>query len=227
MLRLEPSFIDDLLNQAESGMGYQIVQATMDDDQTKRGMAFNSEVLLFDDESFGDFSRHFQLFEYTTALCELRPSGQWVKALRVIPQASGRQQTASVNESAPPYDKQTGGAADAPREETKAGEAFRRFSAFPNDRRIRPDGGVYPGTYATTAEDGDKVKTGQEAVAQYALPNPMPASYKFTIEPHEDTVIQKGIVQPAYGQPGGGVEVIFTTGTDANTVSGPEKIPDK
>ncbi|MGD0061045.1 MAG: hypothetical protein ABSD58_16650 [Verrucomicrobiia bacterium] len=227
MLRLKPSLIDDLLNQAESGMGYQIVQATMDDDRTKCGIAFNSEVLLFDDESFGDFARHFQLFEYKTALGELRPSGQRVKALRVIPQASARQQTASVKESAPTYAKRTGGAADAPCEETKAGDVFRRFSAFANDRRIRPDGGVYPGTYATTKEDGDKVKTGQEAVARYALPNPMPASYKFTIEPHEDTVIQKGIAQPAYGQPGGGVEVIFTKGTDPKTVTGREKIPDK
>ncbi len=227
MLRLNPPLVNDLLNQAESGMGYQIVQATMDDNETKPGVVFNAEVLLFDGESSVDLAQHFRLFEYNTALGELRPSGQRVKALRVIPQAGARQQTASVKESAPAYAKQTGGAADAPREETKDGDAFRRFSAFPNDRRIGPDGGVYPGTYATTAEDGDKVKTGQEAVARYALPNPMPASYKFAIEPHKGTVMQKGIAQPAHGQPGGGVEVIFTEGTHPKTVTGREKIPDR
>jgi len=227
MLRLDPPLTNDLLNQAESGMGYQIVEATMANDATKRGVVFNSEVLLFDDESSVELAQHFRLFEYSTALGELRPSGQRVKALRVLPQAGAVEKTALVKESAPAYPKRTSGAADAPREETKAGDVFRRFSAFPNDKRIRPDGGVYPGTYATTKEDGDKVKTGQEAVARYALPNPMPASYKFTIEPHEGTVIQKGIAQPAYGQPGGGVEVIFTKGTHPRTVTGVEKIPDK
>jgi hypothetical protein len=42
----------------------------------------------------------------------------------------------------------------------------------------------------------------------------------------KDTVIQSGIVEPAYGQPGGGVEVIFTDGTQPKTVTGPDKIPD-
>ena len=49
----------------------------------------------------------------------------------------------------------------------------------------------------------------------------------FTIRPDKDTVIQRGIVQPAYGQPGGGVEVIFTDGTQPKMVTGPDKIPDE
>ena len=125
------------------------------------------------------------------------------------------------------YGKCTGGAADAPIEETKDGDAFRRFSAFLNDNRIRSDGSVYPGTYATTAEDGDKVKTGLESVERYALPNPMPASYRFAIQPHKDTVIKKGIAQPAYGHQGGGVEVFFVEGTQPKTVTGMKRIPDK
>lgn len=40
------------------------------------------------------------------------------------------------------------------------------------------------------------------------------------------TSIQRGTVQPDFGQPGGGVEVIFTDGTHRATVSGPTKIPD-
>jgi hypothetical protein len=58
------------------------------------------------------------------------------------------------------------------------------------------------------------------------LPNPAPASYVFTGKPKKDTVIQRGIAQPAYGQPGGGVEVYFKNGTQAGTVTGPDKIPD-
>jgi len=40
-----------------------------------------------------------------------------------------------------------------------------------------------PGSYATTEADAKNVKTGKEAVARYALPNPDPASYVYTIKP--------------------------------------------
>src|SRR2546428_9028303 len=135
MLKLTSELINDLLGQAESGMGYQIVQAAVDDDRTKRGVVFNSELLVFDDEPIGDFARHFRFIEYEAALQLLHSSGLRVKSLQVVSQA-GRP-TSLVKEPSSKYGKQTGGAADAPREETKAGDEFRRFSAFRNDRRIR------------------------------------------------------------------------------------------
>ena len=104
---------------------------------------------------------------------------------------------------------------------------FKRFSAYENDHRITSDGGLLPGTYATTEEDAKIVRTGKEAVARYALPNPKPASNVWTIKPRKDTFIQFGIVEPAYGQPGGGVEVLFKDDTHAGTVTGPDKIPDE
>ena len=71
------------------------------------------------------------------------------------------------------------------------------------------------------------MRTGKEAVARYALPNPKPASNVFTIKPPKDTLIQHGIVEPANDPPGGGVEVLFKDGTQPGTVTGPEKIPDE
>jgi hypothetical protein len=79
----------------------------------------------------------------------------------------------------------------------------------------------------SSSEDAKNVKTGKDAVARYALPNPAPASNVFTVRPNKDTDIQRGIVEPAFGQPGGGVEVIFTNGTQPKTVTGPMKIPDE
>ncbi|MBI3048604.1 MAG: hypothetical protein HYY76_09890 [Acidobacteria bacterium] len=115
-----------------------------------------------------------------------------------------------------------------PEDTTKAGEVFVRFSGYENDNRVRDDGSLRPGTYATTEEDAKNVKTGKDAVARYAMPNPQPASYRFTIRPERDTVIQKGIVEPAFDQPGGGVEVIFKNGTTPKTVTlPPDKIPDE
>jgi len=41
-------------------------------------------------------------------------------------------------------------------------------------------------------------------------------------------IIQYGIVEAAFGQPGGGAEVLFRDGTDPGTVkTKPEKIPDE
>ena len=232
MLQLARQHTTSLLSKAESGMGYQIVEVTMSDDTLKHGVAYNAEILLFDDDSrdmlasrFGSI-KGFGALKYDDAL-QLLPSGHQVKMLRVITPAGAQQPVVSVKESSADYGKYTSGAVDAPCEKTKDGDAFRRFSAFQKDRRIRADGSVYPGTYATTAEDGDKVKTGLEAVERYALPNPMPASYRFAIQPHKDTIIKKGIAQPAYGHRGGGAEVIFVEGTQPKTVTVMKPLPDK
>ena len=104
---------------------------------------------------------------------------------------------------------------------------FKRFSAYQNDRRDRPDKSLSPGSYATTEADARNVRTGAEAVARYALPDPKPASYVVTVRPNAATSIQTGTVAPAFGQPGGGVEVIFPAGTQPATVTGPTKLPDQ
>jgi hypothetical protein len=119
-------------------------------------------------------------------------------------------------------------AEDAPVTLTTAGEVFKRFSAYANDRRVTKGMGLTAGTFATTKEDADaNVKTGTEAVARYALPNPKPASNVFTINPAQDTDLKRGTTQPANNQPGGGVEVIFVNGLPDRTVTGPTTIPDK
>ena len=116
-------------------------------------------------------------------------------------------------------------ASEAPVEQLQAEEKFKRFSAYANDRRVTPTGALLPGTYATTEEDARHVETGRDAVRRYALPNPIPAVNVFTIDPPIKTILKRGIAQPAYGQPGGGVEAIFVNGSPPNTVTGPVQIP--
>lgn len=223
MLRLDPNLKAQLLAQPESGMGYQVVEATTVDYKLKRGVAYNAELLLFEDEP--------RLTLKTTAfarlLNEAKSSAGEIKSLRVATHMASTSSAFALKETAVAHGKKGSPANDAPIEKTKETEAFKRFSAYEKDNRVRPDGSLLPGTYATTEEDAKNVRTGKEAVARYALPNPAPASNVFTIKPHKDTVIQRGIVEPANGQPGGGVEVIFTDGTQPGTVTGPEKIPDE
>jgi hypothetical protein len=108
---------------------------------------------------------------------------------------------------------------------TLNGEIFARFTAYETDRRITSDRGLVAGTYATTAADADRVSTGSHAVERYALPDPAPAIYRFTIIPRYNTRYRKGVVQPAFGHAGGGIEVLFDDATGPNTVRGPRILP--
>jgi hypothetical protein len=118
------------------------------------------------------------------------------------------------------------GAKDAPITTTAIGDIFKRFSAYADDFRITQKRGLKAGTFATTAADAVYVRTGGEAVSRYALENKQSANKRFTITPPGNTRLQEGIVQPAYGEVGGGVEVIFVDGTCDGTVSMPEIIPE-
>ena len=223
MFKLNLTLQSHLLNQPESGMGYQIVEATTFDNAIKRGIAYNAELFLFEEEP-----RAMLKASYQNLLAEAKISTGEIKSLHVVTNTTSTSPAFVLRETSVSGEKKSHPAKDAPIERTKEREVFKRFTAYENDHRIASDGRLLPGTYATTEEDAKHVRTGKEAVARYALPNPKPASNKWTIKPHKDTFIQYGIVEPAYGQPGGGVEVIFTKGTDPRTVeSKAEKIPDE
>jgi hypothetical protein len=126
MLHLEPTYTANLLSQPESGMGYQIVEATLPDNKTKRGVAYNAELLLFDEEPRLLLLRA----SYAAILESARTSAGEIKSLRVIPRAATTSSTASVRESSGAYGQKKGPAKDAPEEKTKADEVFKRFSAY-------------------------------------------------------------------------------------------------
>ena len=219
MFRLSPEETRSLIQQPESGMGYQVVDAVTADYKKKRGIVLNAELLVLDED------------RQTDRLVVLRKSAS--EALKAASSTAGKFRSLSVVRD----DRTTvlsmraakaGSASEGTSDKTKDGDRFYRFSAFQNDRRVTPEKSLLPGTYATTEKDGNTIKTGKEAVERYALPNDDPASYRFTVKPEKDTTIQTGIVQPANGHQGGGVEVIFTDGTQKDTVTlPPAKLPDE
>jgi hypothetical protein len=224
MLRLDINSKGKLLAQPESGMGYQIVEAITYDKKVKHGIVSNAELLLFENEP---------RLSLTTTACarllnEAKSSIAEIYDFHVLPRTTSAAPAFALKETAIGYGKIARPAKDAPIETTKEKEVFKRFLAYEEDNRITPDGSLLPGAHATTEEDAKNVRTGKEAVARYALPNPKPASNVFTIRPHKVTLIQYGIVEPAYGQPGSGVEVIFTKGTDPGTAEAKlKKIPEE
>jgi len=210
----------ELIGQPESGMGYQNVAIELRNGETRHGTTFNAEFLLYSGESPHLLEK---ISEPTQRLLMLERNelglGKEILSLRVL--RSEADASARVRESS---SRSSSGASEAPVEELQAEEKFKRFSAYANDRRVTANGGLLPGTYATTEQDAKHVKTGRDAVKRYALPNPAPAVHVFTIEPPLRTRLQWGVAQPAYGQPGGGVEVIFVNGSPDRTVTGPAQI---
>ena len=239
MFSLSKSHSDAVLNAAEHGMGYQFVEVVTSvghwegkefvvdgmslakGEQWRKGIVLNAELLLLDDE----MQKGLPSGSYKQLLASAVKSEGVIQKIQVTGFAQEQQAVAQLREDAVPYGKKTKRAADAPHELTAANEIFKRFTAFENDRRITADGRLLPGTYATTEADAKNVKTGLEAVARYALPNPKPAVYVFTVKPLKDTPIQRGIVEPEFKQPGGGVEVLFCDGTAAKTVTDRCTIP--
>ena len=110
---------------------------------------------------------------------------------------------------------------------SRQGELFVRYSAFASDRRINQDGSVRLGTYVTTENDASHVPSGLAAVGRYALPNPAPARYRFVLSPPDGTGIRCGTAAPKFNQAGGGVEVLFSADLPAGTASGPQSIAER
>jgi len=104
-------------------------------------------------------------------------------------------------------------------------DVFYRFSAFAQDRRVRPDGSLAPQSYCTSETDKTLVPSGLAAVGRYALPTRISACHIFEVRPGGGVPILFGTVTPNHGLAGGGVEVYFPTGTGPNTVKAIQPLP--
>jgi hypothetical protein len=217
MIKLFESQMRNLVCQPESGMGYQTVEVDYKTERRK-GTVFNAELLVWEQES-----RTVLVEAFETLLNKANVSeAQFIKSIMVVSPPKVAFESAAEKL----LKKLQGEPATAgTTKRTTEGESFARFTAYKNDRRITPNKGLRPGTYATTEADAKNVKTGSDAVERYALPDPKPAIYRFKIEPLKDTIYRQGVVQPAFGHKGGGIEVIFDNGTDDKTVTGLVVLP--
>jgi len=219
MLQLIAEHSEILLSQEESGMGYQIVEATPFSDGKKICFVYNAELLVaFEElELLAKFASYDDLFSK-----ESLNTSEGIKDLKVLTKSEFLKFAFSDKSQNP-----TSFPTLLLIQRTGDDEGFKRFSAYRDDRRITPGRRLREGTYATTVNDIDVVPSGLSAVARYALPHPWPAIYVRTITPPRDTEIQCGTVQPDFNQSGGGVEIFFGNGTLDNTVSEPYIIPER
>lgn len=255
MLRIEPRLEVYLRTKPEYRMGYHKVIATLETGGKEAGFIFNSTIFVKEDEApwmmaygwnclLAEAAKSPLIVKDVTVIPREPETLKGVRQIAIAHEkyhmlanrkvaaantAHGIQRAALLIESRQlELNAKSAAAEDAPVTLTEAGEVFKRFSAFANDRRVTAGMGLVAGTFATTKEDADaNVRTGMDAVARYALPNPAPASNVFAINPPTDSELRRGTAQPANNQPGGGVEVIFVNGLPDGTVTGPTKIPDR
>lgn len=98
-------------------------------------------------------------------------------------------------------------------------DIFVRLSAYENDRRIDfKNKCLLDGTYTTTMDDYLSCKRhNDDPVDRYALPNDEEIEWAFHIRPKSYDKYRPGIVQPANGHNGGGIEALFDYGTSNGT----------
>jgi len=214
--KLNDSQIREMVTQPETGPGYQYVEATMNDRSILKGVVVNAEVFIPENKIGKVIGvRHLT---YSAILNEAERPG-YILNLEII-----QKKYLELGENKH-FSKSGKPAVESPVLYTSKNQYFKRFSPYRNDRRVLSDGRLLPGTYATTAEDAANVKTGIEATLRYALPSDDPAIHVFQIFPPEKISMRMGIVEPANGKPGGGVEVLFDNGCPRDTVKGKEVIP--
>lgn len=204
----------------ESGLGYQVIDATIEKYRNRRRfIVYNSSLIVTFDNSFSDSKEKIQAEGFESILAKSPAIN-----LSKIALVNNTEFTSSNNiVEDKSYDKGRhsgeNGAKENPKEKADGNEIFVRLSAYENDRRIDLiNKRLLPGTYSTTLNDYVMCYTfADDPIDRYALPNDEQIKWSFFVRPKEDDILQRGIVQPAFGHDGGGIETYFEYGTSNNT----------
>ncbi len=210
--RLSRSQEIDLLNQPETGMGYQVVEANKAGSYTReKFLVLNSEVVI---EMNGFEDGHIRKV-INDGIFSIK-SGASLISLNSIIVLNEKQFRNQANE---PKSENEKGALDNPVESADGNEMFVRLSAFDDDKRVdKINRCLRPGSFTTTFDDYFQcVYTDDDPIERYALPNNDEIKFAFYIQPLMSDTLQRGRVQPAYGKHGGGKEAYFAKGTAKGT----------
>ena len=195
---------NELLDQAEYGMGYQLAQ----------------------DGAYVFLNAEIAIGVHDSELAMTKEDVEWLRDFLLQHNADQGAMLAKLPEYNRNLEVTAHGSYPS---HTVPGERFWRYSAFPRDRRIRRNQSVLPGTYATTENDSKLVSSGLGAVGRYALPNYMPARYVHVLQPPatQPIPISCGNSAPKFGQAGGGVEILFTQGLPQSSAQRAQSIAER
>jgi hypothetical protein len=211
-----------LLTLPETGMGYQIIDAKLIGKSYRhRYVIYNSELILNLDNQFSEFKQQVVTKGYSYFLNEakqlfIEPNSISLVANRSVSET--RMISESKRKDKHRYSGEKGAKVN-PIVSADGNEIFVRLSAYEDDKRIDfQNNKLKDGTYTTTQSDYfDSVIYNDDPIDRYALPNDETIKWTFYVQPKWCDTLQKGIVQPAFGHDGGGIEAYFEYGTSDNT----------
>lgn len=211
-----------LLSLPETGMGYQVIDAKWHGKAYKnRFVVYNSELIVDFDNQFFEFKRKVITEGYSTILNKADKLPIETSSISLVPRSQITEVRVLTESQKKDKGRQSGGrgARENPEEPADGEKQFVRLSAYENDKRIDfLNKKLRPGTYTTTYSDYYKcVNLNDDPIDRYALPNDDPIKWAFYVQPKKNDTLQRGIVQPAFGHYGGGIEVYFVDGTSNDT----------
>lgn len=210
--KLRTSQVQDLLRLPESGMGYQLIEAETGFYGTRnKYLVLNSQMIIDDTPQILNEVKSVFKGGYRTML--FSASEVELKNIRLVENLSNYRVKAFSSS------KQTG-AIHQSIVFANGTEVFTRLSAYEDDFRVDTvNKKLVPGSFSTTFDDYQYCKNNNiNPVERYALPNDEEIKWAFHIRPLKTDSLQRGIVEPANNQNGGGVEAYFEKGTSNNTI---------
>jgi len=220
--------IERFLSLPETGMGYQVIEAKRYGEiSKKRYVVYNGELIIDIDNNFVNYKNLITVKGFSVALNEAKKLPIETASISLVSKSLVskmlllEKHTLSENKEKDKHRHQDGkGAKDHPKESASGTEQFVRLSAYKNDRRIDFEKKkLKKGSYTTTHQDyKDCVDYRDDPIDRYALPNDDSIEWAFFIRPQKIDVLQRGIVQPAFGHEGGGIEAYFENGTSNDTL---------
>lgn len=206
----------------ETGMGYQIIEAKRYGKISKdRFVVYNCELVMDLDSQFLDFKHKILTEGFSTVLNKAADLTIETTSISLIPRSQITESRILTEGKKKEKGRHSGGkgALDNPEEVADGKEIIVRLSAYENDKRIDfINKKLKPGAFATTNADYYVcMRTSDDPIDRYALPNDETIKWAFYVQPKKDDILQQGIVQPAFGHDGGGIEVFFKYGTSEKT----------
>ncbi|MDR1417260.1 MAG: hypothetical protein LBJ57_07590, partial [Prevotellaceae bacterium] len=187
----------------------------------KRFVAYNGDLILEDDS---DFNFHKSLvvsmgYQSTLRQASLLPTIRQDSITLFSKRLFAETRAISKSTQTNKHRYTDKGAIENPKERANGIDEFVRLSAYEDDKRIDTiNNKLLSGSYATTAADYRTCMfNDDDPVDRYALPNDEKVQWAFYILPKSGDILQRGIVEPAYGHAGGGVEAYFEYGTSDGT----------
>lgn len=202
-----------LLSLPETGMGYQVFSGISNFAPfPQRFIAFNAQLIL--PLSNASVDKHLFSTRGMKSILDHATIGSFSDVHILL-----KNQMKQVNDTpvsySPKISSRTGAIHNNP-VWANGTDRFVRLSAYENDLRVNLQlKCLIPGSYTTTYADFIECKeTDADPIDRYALPNEEQIKHVFHVQPSSVDWYRSGIVEPANGHNGGGVEALYLYRTD-------------